>query len=325
MPTYNRAALLAEALESVRVQEFTDFELIVVDDGSTDDTAAVLARFGEGQSPEKFRVLHQTNGGPGAARNLALSEARGEYCTFLDSDDLFFPWSLAIVAQAISHARPSVMICSFHSFDCSQEFAEVSREPLQTTTWPDLYAFAVKHHLGPCGVLVARTELLREVGGFLTERIVGEDLDLMLRLGCAPVMVNLRSPPLYGYRLHADNFTLNYERWYQGACQLLRRYRQGIFPGGAARRREIRWLTAQTVGAYGCIGLYFGARRKYRNLYFKSLAMQLRAGNFLFVFTTPFFLALNLLRLWPKKLGDERAARLAVIDFLKFAAEQPAA
>src|SRR5437868_3791234 len=111
IPTYNRSGLLREALATVRAQACADYEVIVVDDGSTDDTADVLARFGEGEPPGRFRVLRQANAGQGAARNLGIAEARGEYCAFLDSDDRFFPWTLAIVAAAIEeNGRPSVLL-----------------------------------------------------------------------------------------------------------------------------------------------------------------------------------------------------------------------
>src|SRR3712207_2443148 len=104
IPVYNRAALVGATLDSVLGQEFEgEFEVVVVDDGSTDETPAVLARYGE-----RVRVLRQENAGPGAARNLGIRTARGEYVAFLDSDDLWFPWTLSTYAEIIeSCARPS--------------------------------------------------------------------------------------------------------------------------------------------------------------------------------------------------------------------------
>jgi glycosyltransferase involved in cell wall biosynthesis len=85
IPTYNRADLLKKALQSVLDQTFHSYEIIVVDDGSTDDTRDVVAAFA---SP-KIRYFRQENKGRSNARNLALAEARGEYIAFLDSDDMF--------------------------------------------------------------------------------------------------------------------------------------------------------------------------------------------------------------------------------------------
>src|SRR4051812_6017095 len=95
VPTYNRLYLLSRALETVCAQTHADFEIIIVDDGSTDGTREWLASHG---APVPVRVLEQSNRGPGAARNLGIREARGDYIAFLDSDDLWFPWTLETFA-----------------------------------------------------------------------------------------------------------------------------------------------------------------------------------------------------------------------------------
>src|SRR5882762_10102502 len=105
IPAFNRRDLLEETLRSVRRQSFTDFETIIVDDGSTDGTREWLAGLGS-----ELRVFTQANRGPGAARNFAVRHARGEYLAFLDSDDSWFPWSLATYAQAIKTSnQPSFL------------------------------------------------------------------------------------------------------------------------------------------------------------------------------------------------------------------------
>ena len=86
IPTYNRAACLREAIESVLSQTYKQFELIVVDDGSTDATGELLLQYGA-----KLSVLHTGHGGPSAARNCGIAAARGDYIAFLDSDDVWLP------------------------------------------------------------------------------------------------------------------------------------------------------------------------------------------------------------------------------------------
>jgi glycosyltransferase involved in cell wall biosynthesis len=86
IPTYNRASIVRRAIDSVLAQTFDDLEILVVDDGSTDDTRAALAGY-----PERVRAIHQENGGPAAARNHGMRLARGEYIGFLDSDDAYLP------------------------------------------------------------------------------------------------------------------------------------------------------------------------------------------------------------------------------------------
>ena len=90
IPTYNYRKYVRNAINSVLEQSFRDFEIIVVDDGSTDDTKDIIQ---ERYAPE-VRYYYQENKGPGAARNLGLKYTRGEYIVFLDADDLFLPQNL---------------------------------------------------------------------------------------------------------------------------------------------------------------------------------------------------------------------------------------
>jgi glycosyltransferase involved in cell wall biosynthesis len=91
IPVYNRAGLLGDAIASVLAQSCQDFEIVVVDDGSRDDPAATVARFGD----PRIHFVRQENAGGGAARNRAIDEARGRFIAPLDSDDVFLPYHLA--------------------------------------------------------------------------------------------------------------------------------------------------------------------------------------------------------------------------------------
>ena len=90
IPAYNAAPYLAETLASVFAQSYPDYEIIVVDDGSTDDTLAVLEQFAD-----RITLIRKPNGGPASARNAGLRQARGELLAFLDGDDLWLPDKLA--------------------------------------------------------------------------------------------------------------------------------------------------------------------------------------------------------------------------------------
>ncbi|HET6262971.1 MAG TPA: glycosyltransferase family 2 protein, partial [Chloroflexia bacterium] len=96
IPTYNRAHCIAHAIDSVLRQALPPHEVIVVDDGSTDDTATVLARY-----DRRVRVLRQENGGVSVARNNGIAAASGQWIAFLDSDDEWAPQKLAAHAEAI--------------------------------------------------------------------------------------------------------------------------------------------------------------------------------------------------------------------------------
>src|SRR3954469_24597909 len=91
VPTFNRLDLLKATVQSVLSQRYTDFEFIVVDDGSCDNTLDYLCDLGA-----RTIVLRQSNKGPGSARNRGARIAAGEYLAFLDSDDVWFPWTLSV-------------------------------------------------------------------------------------------------------------------------------------------------------------------------------------------------------------------------------------
>jgi len=105
IPTYNRRAFLEEAVQSVLAQTYRDFELIVVDDGSSDDTAIFCE-----SNRQRLRYFRQENSGPSAARNLGIARAQGVYLTFLDSDDLWAPRKLEIQIEFMK-MHPQAMVC----------------------------------------------------------------------------------------------------------------------------------------------------------------------------------------------------------------------
>ncbi|WP_224364801.1 glycosyltransferase family 2 protein [Hyalangium versicolor] len=234
IPTYNRARLLVEALESVFAQEFSDFEVLVVDDGSTDDTQAQLARYGE-----RVRALRQENQGQGVARNLGIQHATGTYVVFLDSDDVWFPWTLSTYRQAIDmYGGPSVVMGTPASFQHSQELARVRRGPFRAHAFADYFATAEETFARTACVIAARTEALRRVGGFTSRRIISEDHDLLYRLGTSPGFVWVESPRVMGYRKHEGSSSRQLEKGYEGLCYQLEQEALGRYPGGEPRRRE---------------------------------------------------------------------------------------
>ena len=122
IPAFNAAPVLVEALESARVQTFQNFEAIIVDDGSTDDTAEIARRFCAGDS--RFRLLRQANAGLPAARNTALGQANGKWIAFLDADDAWLAQKLEHqLALAGEDARANFLFTNFYFWDGARDLA----------------------------------------------------------------------------------------------------------------------------------------------------------------------------------------------------------
>jgi glycosyltransferase involved in cell wall biosynthesis len=182
IPTFNRAQLLGRAIDSVLAQTFRDLEIIVVDDGSTDDTRDVVARYGDA-----VRYLHQPNAGVSAARNAGVRAARHELIAFLDSDDVWLPRKLEL--QVPPMADPEVVLCftnrTWTSRPGVDRFAEVGYrfdrspcvldDPARIATWPRGSGIIAS------GALYRRDAFLR-VGGYDERLRVFEDLRLDFRL-----------------------------------------------------------------------------------------------------------------------------------------------
>ena len=174
IPAYNRAALLREAVASVLAQSYAAFELIVVDDGSTDATAAFL------RTACEVRLVRQDHTGmPGQARNAGARVARGEYLAFLDSDDLWLPHKLAVQVAAAAAAGDAIN----HTRERWLRGGRViSQRGHRHRRSGDLFTDSLrKCIIGPSTVLLRR-EVFEAAGGFREDLEIAEDYELWLRL-----------------------------------------------------------------------------------------------------------------------------------------------
>ena len=205
--TYNRAPFLDGALESVYAQTFTDYEVIVVDDGSTDDSADVLARHGE-----RIRVVRQENRGRSGARNTAVREAQGRYISFLDSDDRWLPTKLERQVPVLD-ADDRVGMVHGHV-----DVIGPNDELLAEETERHRALFSAAHRNGATyagyafdcrcfsSALTARREAVEEIGLY-DPALLLDDYDLYLRLALDWTIVFLEGAPVAEYRLHGQQMT----------------------------------------------------------------------------------------------------------------------
>jgi glycosyltransferase involved in cell wall biosynthesis len=175
IPTYNRADFLLEAVESVYQQTFRDFELIVVDDGSTDGTANFLKNY-----PNHLIYRYQANQGVSSARNLGVRMARGQWVAFLDSDDLWLPKKLETQARFFSQ-NPEAVICQTEEI-WIRNGRRVNPQKKHRKFSGDIFGPSLLLCLvSPSAVMIER-DLFNQEGGFDESLPACEDYDLWLRI-----------------------------------------------------------------------------------------------------------------------------------------------
>jgi glycosyltransferase involved in cell wall biosynthesis len=236
IPAYNRRDLLMDALDSVWQQRFKDFEVIVVDDGSTDGTTEYLRSL-----DGRLRFLVQHNVGPGRARNRGLEIAQGTYIAFLDSDDVWFPWTLETYATVTrKHDCPSFIAGKPFRFDTAESVRDPIFDALRTERFEDYLESGNEWRWWGVSSFVIRNDVIRAAGGFSVENMNGEDADLALRLGEARSFVQVISPFTFGYREHPFNATKDLEKTLAGVRHMIQREKSGEYPGGRPRAKQ-RW------------------------------------------------------------------------------------
>ncbi len=211
IPAYNAEATIASSVRSVLSQSRTDFEVIVVDDGSTDRTATAVERVAD----ERVRLVSQPNRGVSTARNAGIAEARGRYVAFLDSDDLWLPSYLELAARALaSAARPGFAYTDAYAFDPITgkvgRRAMVGRQP-PVPPPADRDAFLLelleRNFVHVC-TSVPR-EVIEDVGGFDAAATPAEDYGLWLRIAVSGYDVAWIPGKHALYRLHAEQASRN--------------------------------------------------------------------------------------------------------------------
>lgn len=176
IPTYNRQTYVSRAIDSVLSQTYRDFEVIVVDDGSVDNTKEVATAYGDA-----IRYVYQPNQGPGAARNLGIRSATGAYLAFLDSDDVWLPSKLAVQVELLERTGTEVCFSNVKEVDETQERCipgvcsdRVFEEPFDLILDHRVVLYVQS--------MVAKAQLLRRIGGFNELLRVAEDTDLIYRM-----------------------------------------------------------------------------------------------------------------------------------------------
>ncbi|MBI4470320.1 MAG: glycosyltransferase [Acidobacteria bacterium] len=289
IPTYNRAHLLPQALESVFTQSFKDYEIIVVDDGSTDGTLDYIRSLNG-----DLKVLTQPNRGPGAARNVGISVAKGDYVAFLDSDDLWFPWTLATFQKALSSRSWPIHVMgtavTFSGLPLDQYGTAPSVERFEG--FSDFLSSVPGSVIWSSGNAVVRRSAFSNDTLFDLDMCCFEDQDLGLRLGCAPGFVRILSPPTLLCRLTSRSLTRAGTEWsVSGLKRLIQRERSGGYPGGAARRQARCAYICLSIRSLSMALARGGRCREAWKLYVEGLRWNVSLGRFRYLIGFPVLLS----------------------------------
>jgi glycosyltransferase involved in cell wall biosynthesis/ubiquinone/menaquinone biosynthesis C-methylase UbiE len=254
IPCFNQAHYLGEAIESVIAQSYRKVEVVVVDDGSLDNTVEVAARYAD------VKYVRQDNRGLAAARNLGLRRSNGQFLVFLDADDRLQPEALAINVAAL-HERPE---CAF----VYGEFRHVGVDGRVQEEWTrpamsgDAYCALLRgNHIGMHGTVMYRRAVFHTVRGFDESLAACEDYDLFLRVA--------RVFPIHGharlvaeYRRHSESISADFVKMLRTSLAVLRSQRQ--FVRDDPRRRAAYEHGLRTWRAYYGRRIVMQARENFR-------------------------------------------------------------
>lgn len=202
IPTFNRSDTIARTMDSVMNQSYSDIEVIVVDDGSTDETPEILRNYGG-----KIKVISQTNAGPSAARNAGLKIARGSIVAFLDSDDVWLPRKIERQVAVLNQGGQKMPCCicnALVSYGSSvpqrTSFENAGIQPsIENGCWTNPSEVLVTRFVLFNQVVAVRREAIAQIGGFKEEMRLLEDHDFALRLSVLGKWGIIREPLVIKY------------------------------------------------------------------------------------------------------------------------------
>lgn len=236
IPTYNYGRFIAQTIDSALGQTLPPREVIVVDDGSTDSTPEILARYGE-----RIRVIRKQNGGVAAARNTGAEAAAGDLLAFLDADDIWLPQKLERQVQRFEE-EPTLGLVH-----CGMQWIDAEGNPtgeglvngMEGWVAEEMLRFRRTTIIAPGGTTLVPRRIFQELGGFDPRLPPSEDWDFSYRVA-SRYKVGFVPEALLLYRLHGVNGHLNvsrmeramllaYEKAFSGADSRLRRLRRRCY------------------------------------------------------------------------------------------------
>ncbi len=258
IPSYNYGHFVTAAVESALAQTYQNVEVIVVDDGSKDDTRQRLAPY-----LDRIRYLYQENQGLGAARNTGIRAAAGDFIALLDSDDVWHPRKLELQMGYLSQHPEIGLLGAQAVYDLSPDWPALPSSAELAALRITLDELIIRGRFGPSGVVVRR-HCLDKVGWFDTAAWGTEDRDMWLRIA-AEYRIACLQAPLWYYRIHGQSMSNVAARMEANELKVLRKAFAAL-PGLQGRPflrlKVLSYAAFSAAYMYNTVGLHLPALRR---------------------------------------------------------------
>lgn len=285
IPAYNCEKYIKETIFSVLNQTYSNIEVVLVDDGSTDRTAEIVQQIAEKDS--RLIYMWEKNAGVSAARNKAIRNSKGEFTALLDHDDLWLPQKLERQIPIFNNNSKTALVFSdayYFDDDHPVLFNHFSKnKPCRGKVFRELF----RRNFIPCLTVVLKTKILEGSGYFAEDMDICEEYDLFLRIAYR-YEVDYINMPLAKYRVHETNFSKNVElgikegfMLIQNCIHLIPDFEQAFSKELAEKRAELSYLSGKNLWCLGENG-------KARYEFLKSIKKRLSFRSF-FLYALSFF------------------------------------
>jgi glycosyltransferase involved in cell wall biosynthesis len=260
---HNQAQFIAEAVTSAFSQTFSDTEVIVVDDASTDESVRVLDRYGSDIRLVKLRE----NVGAARARNVGAETAAGDYLVFLDGDDLLLPWALETYARVLSLQHVPVIISTLLWFDGQPPRMRADEFPaeIKFVSYETILAKDRPHRPSASAIVVQRQGFL-DVHGWTNGMFPMEDFDILVKVSSLGRAVQILAPPTTSYRVHANNSIHNVIPFLRELRGMISKVNRCEYPGARLYPLHSRAFVGGPI-------LYWSRRAFQRGFYLPALQL----------------------------------------------------
>jgi GT2 family glycosyltransferase len=265
IPAYNAAKSISRTIESVLAQSLRPDEIIVVDDGSTDQTAQRIKKFGS-----DVCYIYQENAGPSVARNRGIEAAGSEWIAFLDADDEWLPGILSRQCELLNRNKHLVWAtANFYNCLCDENCRRVSVNPKlgqkalgDKEYFDDFFRTSLPHGCGCTATMLIKKKVLQEVGMFQPGLHITEDVDLWFRIACRRPRIGFIAEPLAIYHMGT-------------AQSLMKKHRRLKFQSDLVSRQLAFAAECGRLDAFGpCVGRSVSSH--IRGLFFENRPAEIR-------------------------------------------------